>query len=132
MPSFKDSDGDGYSDFKGMTGKLDYIQSLGIRGIWLTPFLQSPKVDNGYDISDYYQIDEWDASGNSYVWVRINHTSSTEDTHVVMFYGNATAVGQNSTEVWDSDYIMVQHLNETSGNHIDSTSEDNYLFPRNN
>ena len=58
MPSFEDSDGDGYSDFKGMTGKLDYIQSLGIRGIWLTPFLQSPKVDNGYDISDYYQIDE--------------------------------------------------------------------------
>ncbi|MBC8319369.1 MAG: alpha-glucosidase [Bacteroidetes bacterium] len=57
MPSFKDSDGDGYSDFKGMTSKLDYIQSLGIKGIWLTPFLKSPKVDNGYDISDYYEID---------------------------------------------------------------------------
>jgi trehalose-6-phosphate hydrolase len=58
MPSFKDSDGDGYSDFKGMTEKLDYIQSLGVKGIWLTPFLKSPKVDNGYDISDYYKIDE--------------------------------------------------------------------------
>jgi trehalose-6-phosphate hydrolase len=57
MPSYKDSDGDGYSDFKGLTGKLDYIRSLGIKGIWLTPFLKSPKVDNGYDISDYYQID---------------------------------------------------------------------------
>jgi trehalose-6-phosphate hydrolase len=58
MPSYKDSDGDGYSDFKGMTDKLDYIQELGIKGIWLTPFFKSPKVDNGYDISDYYQIDE--------------------------------------------------------------------------
>lgn len=58
MPSFKDSNGDGYSDFKGMTEKLDYLKALGVKGIWLTPFLQSPKVDNGYDISDYYQIDE--------------------------------------------------------------------------
>ncbi len=57
MPSFKDSNGDGYSDFKGMSEKLDYIQELGVKGIWLTPFLQSPKVDNGYDISDYFTID---------------------------------------------------------------------------
>ncbi|WP_339916956.1 alpha-glucosidase [Yeosuana marina] len=57
MPSYKDSDGDGYSDFKGLTSKLDYIQNLGVKGIWLTPFLQSPKVDNGYDVSDYYKID---------------------------------------------------------------------------
>ncbi|MFH4966523.1 alpha-glucosidase [Gaetbulibacter sp. M235] len=57
MPSYKDSNGDGYSDFKGLTSKLDYIQDLGIKGIWLTPFLQSPKVDNGYDVSDYYKID---------------------------------------------------------------------------
>jgi len=57
MPSFQDSDGNGISDFKGMTSRLDYLQSLGIKGIWLTPFLSSPKVDNGYDVSDYYQID---------------------------------------------------------------------------
>jgi len=57
MPSFQDSDGDGFSDFTGMTNKLDYLKSLGIEGIWLTPFLKSPKVDNGYDIADYYQID---------------------------------------------------------------------------
>ncbi len=58
MPSFKDSNGDGYSDFKGLTSKLDYIESLGVKGIWLTPFLKSPKVDNGYDVSSYYEIDE--------------------------------------------------------------------------
>jgi len=57
MPSYKDSDGDGFSDFKGLTSKLDYIENIGVKGIWLTPFLQSPKVDNGYDVSDYYEID---------------------------------------------------------------------------
>ena len=57
MPSYKDGDGDGYSDFKGVTSKLDYIEGLGVKGIWLTPFLQSPKVDNGYDVADYYKID---------------------------------------------------------------------------
>lgn len=57
MPSFQDSDGNGYSDFKGMTSQLDYLQSMGIKGIWLTPFLKSPKVDNGYDVADYYQVD---------------------------------------------------------------------------
>ncbi|NTW26218.1 MAG: alpha-glucosidase [Lentimicrobium sp.] len=57
MPSFQDSDGNGISDFTGMTSRLDYLQSLGIKGIWLTPFLKSPKVDNGYDVADYYEID---------------------------------------------------------------------------
>lgn len=57
MPSYADSNGDGYGDFKGMTAKLDYLQSLGIKGIWLTPFLTSPKVDNGYDIANYYEVD---------------------------------------------------------------------------
>ena len=57
MPSYADSNGDGYGDFRGISSKLDYLQDLGIKGIWLTPFLKSPKVDNGYDIEDYYAID---------------------------------------------------------------------------
>lgn len=57
MPSYADSDGNGYGDFNGMTDKLDYLKSLGIKGIWLTPFLKSPKVDNGYDVADYYAVD---------------------------------------------------------------------------
>ena len=57
MPSYADSDGNGYGDFKGITSKLDYLQDLGIKGIWFTPFLKSPKVDNGYDVADYYEID---------------------------------------------------------------------------
>jgi trehalose-6-phosphate hydrolase len=66
VPSYKDSDGNGYGDFKGITRELDYIQSLGVKGIWLTPFLKSPKVDNGYDISNYYQIDEAYGSLNDF------------------------------------------------------------------
>lgn len=57
MPSFKDGNGDGIGDFAGITSKLDYLKELGIDGLWLTPFYPSPKVDNGYDISDYYGID---------------------------------------------------------------------------
>lgn len=57
MPSYADSNSDGYGDFKGMTQKLDYLKELGIKGIWLTPFLTSPKIDNGYDIANYYEVD---------------------------------------------------------------------------
>ncbi len=57
MPSYADSNGDGYGDFGGITGKLDYLQEIGVRGVWLTPFLSSPKVDNGYDVADYYTVD---------------------------------------------------------------------------
>lgn len=57
MPSFCDGNGDGIGDFIGLTSKLDYLRDLGVRGIWLTPFYTSPKVDNGYDIADYCQVD---------------------------------------------------------------------------
>lgn len=54
---FCDSNGDKVGDFPGLTSKLPYLKKLGINGIWLTPFYLSPKIDNGYDIADYYQID---------------------------------------------------------------------------
>ncbi|MDO4943353.1 MAG: alpha-glucosidase [Lachnospiraceae bacterium] len=56
--SFKDSNGDGIGDLKGITEKLDYLQELGIDVIWLSPVYQSPNDDNGYDISDYQAIME--------------------------------------------------------------------------
>ncbi len=55
--SFCDSNGDGLGDLKGVTGKLDYLQKLGVDYIWLTPFFVSPQNDNGYDVEDYYHID---------------------------------------------------------------------------
>ena len=54
--SFKDSDGDGVGDLKGIISKLDYIKSLGIDVVWLNPIFGSPNDDNGYDISDYRGI----------------------------------------------------------------------------
>jgi len=55
--SFKDSNGDGIGDLKGVTQKLNYLKELGVDYIWLTPFYNSPQVDNGYDVSDYCNID---------------------------------------------------------------------------
>jgi Glycosidases len=54
--SFKDSNGDGVGDLKGIISKLDYLQNLGIGAIWLSPVYRSPNDDNGYDISDYQNI----------------------------------------------------------------------------
>ncbi|MBR9787843.1 MAG: alpha,alpha-phosphotrehalase [Vibrionaceae bacterium] len=54
--SFCDSDSKGTGDIKGIISKLDYLKHLGVDAIWLTPVYQSPMIDNGYDISDYYSI----------------------------------------------------------------------------
>lgn len=54
--SFKDSNGDGIGDIQGIVSELPYLSKLGVDVIWLNPIYKSPMVDNGYDISDYYQI----------------------------------------------------------------------------
>lgn len=55
--SFKDSDGNGVGDLPGIIDKMDYIASLGVDGIWISPFFQSPMKDYGYDVSDYCAVD---------------------------------------------------------------------------
>lgn len=55
--SFRDSDGDGCGDLRGIIEKLDYLKWLGVDYVWSTPFFLSPQRDNGYDIADYYQVD---------------------------------------------------------------------------
>lgn len=55
--SFKDSNHDGVGDLPGIIEKLDYLDNLGIDILWISPFFKSPMIDNGYDISDYYQVD---------------------------------------------------------------------------
>src|SRR4051812_47339650 len=55
--SFADSDGDGIGDLGGIAGKLDYLAELGVDVLWLSPIYPSPQDDNGYDISDYVDID---------------------------------------------------------------------------
>ncbi|HPI05810.1 MAG TPA: alpha-glucosidase [Saprospiraceae bacterium] len=54
--SFKDSNGDGIGDLRGIISKLDYIKSLGVDVVWLNPIYSSPNDDNGYDVSDYRNI----------------------------------------------------------------------------
>ncbi|CAH2896886.1 MAG: Trehalose synthase (EC [uncultured Paraburkholderia sp.] len=55
--TFMDANGDGVGDFQGLLRRLDYLQGLGVTTIWLMPFQPSPGRDNGYDISDYYNVD---------------------------------------------------------------------------
>lgn len=54
--AFSDSNGDGHGDLRGLTGKLDYLQDLGVNCLWLMPVYPSPLLDDGYDIADYYGI----------------------------------------------------------------------------
>src|SRR5215475_4077355 len=54
--SWQDSDGDGYGDLRGIIGQLDYLEWLGIDGIWLSPTMPSPDQDWGYDVSDYLGV----------------------------------------------------------------------------
>lgn len=55
--SFKDSDGDGVGDIKGIISKLEHLKELGIGGTWLSPIFKSPMADFGYDIADFYSVD---------------------------------------------------------------------------
>src|SRR5512137_2101134 len=54
--AFYDSDGDGIGDFRGLTERLDYLHDLGVTAIWLLPFYPSPLKDDGYDVSDYVDV----------------------------------------------------------------------------
>ncbi|TCJ19066.1 maltose alpha-D-glucosyltransferase [Flaviaesturariibacter flavus] len=56
IKAFRDADGDGIGDFKGLIEKLDYLQELGATAVWVLPFYPSPLRDDGYDIADYYSI----------------------------------------------------------------------------
>lgn len=55
--SFQDSDGDGVGDIRGIISRLDYLKELGVDAVWISPMYCSPQNDNGYDISDYQDID---------------------------------------------------------------------------
>jgi maltose alpha-D-glucosyltransferase / alpha-amylase len=56
VATYMDSDGDGIGDFKGLTQRLDHIAKLGATCLWLLPFYPSPRLDHGYDVTDYYNI----------------------------------------------------------------------------
>lgn len=57
VKTFLDSDGDGCGDLAGLTSRLDYLAGLGVTCLWLMPFFPSPRVDDGYDVTDFYGVD---------------------------------------------------------------------------
>ena len=58
VSTFMDANGDGVGDFRGLMNRLDYLQGLGVSAIWLLPFQPSPFRDDGYDVADYYGVDQ--------------------------------------------------------------------------
>lgn len=80
--SFKDTDGDGIGDIKGVTEKLDYLKDLGIDVIWLSPVFESPQDDNGYDISDYRKI--WSTFGTNEDMYELIEEAHNRDIKIVM------------------------------------------------
>ena len=79
---FKDSDGDGRGDFNGLIQKLDYLKMLGIDAIWLAPFQPSPGEDDGYDVADFYGVDE--KLGTSGDFVEFMHQADKRGIRVIM------------------------------------------------
>ncbi|MFI8688051.1 alpha,alpha-phosphotrehalase [Rossellomorea sp. NPDC077527] len=80
--SFNDTNGDGIGDLQGIIEKLDYLQLLGIDIIWLSPVYQSPNDDNGYDISNYYDI--MDDFGTMEDMERLIEEAKKRDIHIMM------------------------------------------------
>ena len=67
VETFMDGNGDGCGDFEGLSRRLDYLESLGVDALWLAPFQPSPLRDDGYDISDYYNVATRLGSSGDYV-----------------------------------------------------------------
>ncbi|CAG9832206.1 unnamed protein product [Diabrotica balteata] len=82
--SFKDSDGDGIGDLKGIIEKLDYLQDLGVTGVWLSPIYKSPLVDEGYDISDFRDINP--LFGDLETFVKLVNEIHTRGLKIVLDY----------------------------------------------
>lgn len=67
LETFLDSDGSGTGDFEGLNSRLDYLDALGVNTLWLAPFQPTPNKDNGYDIKDYYGVDQRHGSSGDFV-----------------------------------------------------------------
>jgi maltose alpha-D-glucosyltransferase / alpha-amylase len=82
VETFMDANGDGCGDFAGLRQRLDYLESLGIDTLWLTPFQTSPNRDDGYDIADYYSVDP--RYGSAGEFVEFVHEASSRGIRVVI------------------------------------------------
>ena len=104
VKTFKDSNGDGWGDFRGLIEHLDYLRWLGVDALWLAPFYPSPNRDNGYDVTDHYDVDSRLGSPGDFVecvreaqarGIRIVSDlvfNETADEHLVRFRPRGQAV----------------------------------------
>ncbi|MBQ9574129.1 MAG: alpha,alpha-phosphotrehalase [Synergistaceae bacterium] len=128
IKSFSDSNGDGIGDINGIRSKLPYIKSLGVKYIWVTPFFCSPMADNGYDVSDYRNVNpmfgtmddcekmiaEADALGLGFMFDMVfNHTSDEHewfkkalagDPEYINYYIFRDGNGDNAPTEWTSAF----------------------------
>jgi maltose alpha-D-glucosyltransferase/alpha-amylase len=82
VETFMDANGDGCGDFEGLSRRLDYLDSLGVDALWLTPIQPTPNRDNGYDISDYYGVDA--RLGSSGDFVEFIHEAGSRGMRVIL------------------------------------------------
>lgn len=118
--SFKDSDGDGIGDLQGIIDKLDYIQDLGVTAIWLSPIYKSPLVDEGYDISDFRDIDP--RFGNLTIFVQLVDEAHRRGLRVILDYVPNHTSDQhewfqkslNGEEGYEDYFVWVDGINGSS------------------
>jgi len=116
VKSFADSDGDGAGDIKGITQKLDYIENLGVKAIWLTP-IQKSETYHGYDVSDFYSINP--ELGTVTDYAELIYEAHQRDIRVVM----DLVVNHTSTQnVWFQKSINLKKGTDSLGNEIDYRS----------
>jgi maltose alpha-D-glucosyltransferase/alpha-amylase len=82
VETFYDSDGDGVGDFQGLIDRLGYLSRLGVSCLWLLPFYETPNLDNGYDVADYYQVDS--RLGNMGDFVEFTHEARARGIRVIV------------------------------------------------
>ncbi|HOJ45309.1 MAG TPA: alpha-amylase family glycosyl hydrolase [Bacilli bacterium] len=111
--SFADSDGDGEGDIRGITQKLDYIEALGVKALWLTPVHKS-ETYHGYDVTDFYMIDP--SIGTLTDYAELIYEAHARDIRVVM----DLVVNHTSTQnVWFQKSINLKTGTDSAGNEID-------------
>ena len=91
VEKYQDANGDGIGDFEGLMRRLDYLAGMGVTCVWLQPFYPSPNRDNGYDVTDYYNVHEKHGSLGDFVNF-INHAEALGLRVIVDLVANHTSV----------------------------------------
>ncbi|MDY4849184.1 MAG: alpha-amylase family glycosyl hydrolase [Bacilli bacterium] len=140
VASFKDSDGDGLGDIKGVIDSLDYLSDLGVQALWLTPIQQSDSY-HGYDISDYYAVDPKFGTIDDYrellykahqkgmkvvMDLVLNHTSKNNPWFIKSQWGEETRLDDGNVIKWRDVYTWKYKTDTIRKANIVATSNGGY------